>query len=1800
MTQEQDHADDSSDLSDSTMESSTHNPQTTNTETGSDTSLDSQPSTSYQKQPPDPGTSREKRPPINLSEFTIPKGEFTIPKKIILNTSDSLYETATNSSQAADIPPDCSPSNAAALFMRQVMDSFRKVSPFLSPATGSRKSSPTYQPHRDVPVLNSNFQQTYPNHVHSKFCPADCPFSPDSHTNSHSTQTLWNPDSGVGVNDFLSEADLMGGTPHSTDFDFNPQFDFQSSVSMTRQFCPPYSGPTFEGIDCDKSPAMFLREYVNYTTGQGIHPSLVFKKDMLAALKEDALNWWHFSGQYQNWEQFCSLFVSIFNSPQKDAVIEEEIRGRFQYDGENMYRYMNALEIMFSSLSYVTPENLKLKRILFNMHPRYKRQLQGCRFTSVNELAQFSVVAERKLQSEMQWRPPRPNHNWSNPKFGFQNNAYTPRAQARPSQPQPPPPSRPSPANPQQSHFNPPPNFRAPNYSPDASWRTNERPSNGDSCFTQRSQNNQGCFKCGDPGHFSRECPQRQSAPPFPKKTSPNETVYGARRPDANQVNISARVITPSQNNPATPDSHSSNNTQTKSVQYLSFMSDPDPQNSLQGVNDPSHSGFLGVLDEDNKTEQEMFWKLPEPLIKVEIEGRMFSGMLDSGACSSIANRSVFKHAEERGVSINNARRCFGLVQGGVESTKNMSVNVKFLGNLNGFQQTFYKLDNMPQDLVLGRDFLYKAQIQVSIFDGGYTCGRSEFNCFPFASIPRIFALNSEPEWLPEVMKNSDVPFSHQEELRELLIKFDEQGLFSKLPGLLAGAAHYIDTGSNTPVRCAARPVNPHKQKALNRAIDELLAADVIEPCRDVCSWGSPIVMVKKPPKPGDTEPSWRICGDYRVLNERTVFKNSTVQKISDIFNQLSGAAIFSVVDLSQSYHNIPVHPADKHKTCLRTGIRGDFVYKKLPYGLCGASQTFIMAVEHCLAGLLFKNVVAYVDDIVIYSQTKESHIRDLQIVFQRLKQQGLHINFKKMQIFTKKIELLGHEVTSNSVSPSPSKIQALKSYKTPKNKKDIQRLLGAFNYYRAFYPAMSSITAPLSKLLKNESLFQWTPIEQGAFDQLLNTVQEHTMLSLPDWNHPFLIKCDASGVALGACLLNGPRGQMKPIAYISRTLNELEQKYCSTELEVLCILWSVTKFQAYIEYAEYEIESDCISAKYITTMDNPSGRLQRWALRISSLKCKIVHRPGSTHIVPDALSRAATEPDNTDYRGFLDSIFPIADTQDTDSVQIEEVDDSLAHHKCCRCHQPTREAQANEIASAKKAKRKKPTCEPGEGDTINVVLDQPTQIPSQAEDWITLQQDDSQLARILERINSKPDKKDKKFSFGENGILLYEEQSIVVPQNIRLLIVHEMHDHRLSAHLGCRKTLVRIKEYYFWPKMNNDVIQYCLSCHQCQVAKSLTRGPVGLMNSVPAKCPGQALSVDLVGPLVKSRNNYLYVFTVLDEFSRYITVYPLKNATAVACTNALVHYCTTFGTPLFCRSDNGVQFCSQLWKNVCQALDIKHRKITPYRPCGNPVERTHKTLKACLITLIREHAEWDQYLLGVTYSLRTAINETTGFRPDVLMFGRKINLPFVPLQPPESTIEYTDQNYAAYAKEVVEKLQIGTEIAQRNIQEARTRQAKYYNEGRKSHTFETGDWVLKRNHVLSNASKGITSSLATKFLGPYVLGKQIGENVFILEQINGKDMGPINVDNIKKYHLRPDWLISDLETNLPGEESDDSEGSVFSPSEESESENEQLPAVTLEENIIDFDEITPHSHNVPIPMTLRNRQSIEKPLRYR
>jgi hypothetical protein len=228
------------------------------------------------------------------------------------------------------------------------------------------------------------------------------------------------------------------------------------------------------------------------------------------------------------------------------------------------------------------------------------------------------------------------------------------------------------------------------------------------------------------------------------------------------------------------------------------------------------------------------------------------------------------------------------------------------------------------------------------------------------------------------------------------------------------------------------------------------------------------------------------------------------------------------------------------------------------------------------------------------------------------------------------------------------------------------------------------------------------------------------------------------------------------------------------------------------------------------------------------------------------------------------------------------------------------------------------------------------------------------------------------------------KSKQYLVPQDLRAMIHHYIHDSALSAHLGVAKTLRRMSKIFDWPGIRPDVAKYVRQCGVCQRAKPAQNTRVGLHNSQIVTKPIERIFIDFEGPIVRSRQGNLALLFVLDGFSKFVYIYPVRKITSDAVVKCLVgRYFSCFGIPTPNFSDNAMVFKSRLFYNTCFSWGIKHTTTSPYYPQGSQVERFNRNLKAALtIYHNSQHTRWDENLPYLTMALNTAWHESTGATP--------------------------------------------------------------------------------------------------------------------------------------------------------------------------------------------------------------------------
>jgi len=433
--------------------------------------------------------------------------------------------------------------------------------------------------------------------------------------------------------------------------------------------------------------------------------------------------------------------------------------------------------------------------------------------------------------------------------------------------------------------------------------------------------------------------------------------------------------------------------------------------------------------------------------------------------------------------------------------------------------------------------------------------------------------------------------------------------------------SHRIVTTDQIPVHVKQYRFPPVHKSEIDKQTMSLLKDGVIE--QSLSPYNSPIWIV---PKKEDSHGNkrWRMVIDYRRLNEKTVGDAYPLPNIIEILDQLGAAKYFSVFDLASGFHQIPVEPADAHKTAFSTPF-GHYQFTRMPFGLKNAPATFQRLMDHVLAGLQGAELFVYLDDIIIYARSLREHEIKYQKLIARLRAANLKLQPDKCEFLRKEITYLGHIIGEDGVRPDPKKLEAVRDFTRPTNPKQIKQFLGLTGYYRRFIPGFAKTAKPLTQLLKKDALFAWGPQQEDGFRTLRDHLLREPILQYPDFEKPFNITTDASGYAVAAILSQGPIGKDLPIAYCSRLLNPAEQNYSTIEKELLAIVYAVQYYRPYIYGAEFNLVTDHKPLVWLNSIKDPTSRLTKWGLKLAEYTYRVIYKPGTANTNVDALSRNPT-----------------------------------------------------------------------------------------------------------------------------------------------------------------------------------------------------------------------------------------------------------------------------------------------------------------------------------------------------------------------------------------------------------------------------------------------------------------------------------------------------------------------------------------------------------------------------------------------
>ncbi|KAK1617035.1 hypothetical protein QYE76_022552 [Lolium multiflorum] len=424
---------------------------------------------------------------------------------------------------------------------------------------------------------------------------------------------------------------------------------------------------------------------------------------------------------------------------------------------------------------------------------------------------------------------------------------------------------------------------------------------------------------------------------------------------------------------------------------------------------------------------------------------------------------------------------------------------------------------------------------------------------------------------------------------------FDEpQGLPPSRP-----CDHRIHLLPNTaPV--AVRPYRyPQLQKdELERQVAVMLAQGIIR--ISTSPFCAPVLLVRK------TDGTWRFCIDFRALNTVTSKDKFPIPVVDELLDELHGARFFTKLDLRSGYHQVRMHPDDIAKTAFRTH-HGHYEFLVMPFGLSNAPATFQALMNDVLSPYLRRFVLVFFDDILIYSASWAEHLQHVAIIFNELRAHRLHLKRSKCSFGTTSVAYLGHVISADGVAMDADKVAAVAAWPTPQSPRALRGFLGLAGYYRRYIQDFGLIAAPLTRLLRRDA-FSWDEEAATAFAALQRALTTGPVLQMPDFDEPFVVDCDASGIGFGAVL---------------------HHKLAAYERELIGLVQAVRHWRAYLWGRTFRVRTDHYSLKFLLDQRLSTVPQHQWISKLFGFDFTVEYRPGRLNTVADALSRR--DVDDTD-----------------------------------------------------------------------------------------------------------------------------------------------------------------------------------------------------------------------------------------------------------------------------------------------------------------------------------------------------------------------------------------------------------------------------------------------------------------------------------------------------------------------------------------------------------------------------------------
>lgn len=830
-----------------------------------------------------------------------------------------------------------------------------------------------------------------------------------------------------------------------------------------------------------------------------------------------------------------------------------------------------------------------------------------------------------------------------------------------------------------------------------------------------------------------------------------------------------------------------------------------------------------------------------------------------------------------------------------------------------------------------------------------------------------------------EKSKLFDVILEHQ----DTLLKTGE-----KLTATTA-VKHNIVTKDSQPIYTKTYRYPQHYKKDVDEQIQEMLECGIIR--NSLSPYSSPVWVV---PKKSDAsgKKKVRVVIDYRKLNDKTVDDKYPIPQIEEILDSLGKSVYFTTLDLKSGFHQIEMNKKDIEKTAFSTG-QGHYEFTRMPFGLKNAPATFQRAMNSILADYIGIICFVYLDDIIIIGYNLENHLENVSKVLKRLADFNLKIQLDKCEFLRTETEFLGHVITPNGIKANPDKIQKILEWQLPTTSKQIKQFLGLTGYYRRFIKDYSKITKPFTKYLKKDVDININDKDyKESFEKLKTIISSDQVLAYPDYNLPFILTTDASNYALGAVLSQKQDGTERPIAFASRTLNNTELNYCTTEKEALAIMWAINKFKQYLGGNKFTLITDHKPLTYIKN-SKKNLKLINWSLELENYDYDIVYRSGKTNVVADALSRK------------IDANANDVDEESLATNHSADTSGDFFIHFTERAINSYR----NQIVFRQ--------------TTFNSII---TENPFPNFNRVTIcatSYDPENITRFIKEYSSGTQ---TAILAPENLFQLIQEvhrehfsltnSHFVITQNIVEDVTSENRQDQIvrteheRAHRGISEMEKQIKRAYFFPGMTKKIRQIVNSCSICAKHK-YERKPYNIKISPRPveKSPFDRVHIDIFGI---DKHNYLSLICAFSKHLQMIEI-PSRNLTDIQ--QALSQYIRTFGAPKKIICDHEAAFTSLQLKAFLANLGTDIEFASSSESNGQ-IEKTHSTIIEIYNTNKHKfEGQSSPEIVAIATALyNNSVHSATSFKPNEIVFNQRNNID------PEQIAEEAKDLYAKVTNQLI------------------------------------------------------------------------------------------------------------------------------------------------------------------------------------